>query len=416
MPDTAQALLPLGYAIAIGLLVGLERGWTERAEGDGRRVAGIRTFGLLGLAGGVAGLTGGAIAPTIILSCAALLIVGYWRQVRASDGQSATSSVAGLLVLGLGYLAASGQPEVALASAAVAMALLSSRKRLHALVKVLSAEEIRAVAEFAIVALVLFPLAPDRGMGPYDALNPHRVLLIVVLVSGISFAAYLATHHLPRGRGPLLAATLGALVSSTAVTVALARRLRAADGSTGEVTAALLVASIVSCLRVLVLVAALAPAALGGAATVIIPGVAVLAIAGAWAWDANADTVDEAIPVGNPLELGTAVTFALIAVAATLGARLASTWFGGSGPLLVLTATGMADVDAAILAFSSMSAAEQAALAGPALAGPIAANMLFKAGATVLTSRSRTGAMAALALGSTAVAVAAVGFLLWWRM
>jgi uncharacterized membrane protein (DUF4010 family) len=423
MPGTADSLLPLGYAVGIGLLVGLERGWTKRGEDDGHRVAGIRTFGLLGLAGGAAALIAGTIGVALILLCGTVLVVGYWRQTQASNGQSATSAIAGLLVLGLGALAASGSPETALAVAAVTMLLLSNRQRLHGLVKDLSADEIRAAAEFAIVALVLFPLAPDRGIGPFGAVNPHRILLVVVMISGVSFAAYLVGHHLPRGKGgALVTAVLGALVSSTAVTVALARRMRNAGGATGALATALLVASIVSGLRVIVLVAVLAPGALAVAAAAITPGLAVLAAAMMWAWNGDADPADPADPaedrvvVGNPLELGTALTFAAVTVVATFGSRLTSTWFGASGPLVVLTATGFADVDAAILACSSMPRAEQASLAGLALAGPVAANMLLKAVVTVVASRSRAGTMVAIPLGLCGLLIAGAGALCWFDL
>ncbi|HWU73628.1 MAG TPA: MgtC/SapB family protein, partial [Sphingomonas sp.] len=107
MTGAGQPLLSLGYAVAIGLLVGLERGWTGRGEDDGHRVAGIRTFGLLGLVGGVAGLIGAWIGVAIVALSGIVLIVGYWRQTLASDGQSATGAVAGLLVLGLSALGAS---------------------------------------------------------------------------------------------------------------------------------------------------------------------------------------------------------------------------------------------------------------------------------------------------------------------
>lgn len=415
MPDPGQSLLSLGYAGAIGLLVGLERGWTERDADDGHRVAGIRTFALLGLVGGAAALIAGPIGLAITLLSGAALIVGYWRQTSASDGQSATGAIAGLLVLGLSALAASGQPETALAGAAIAMFLLSSRQRLHKLVSDLTAQEMHAAAEFAIVALVLFPLAPDRGMGPFAAINPHHLLLVVVLVSGISFAAYLAGHHVSRGKGPMLTAAVGALVSSTAVTAALARRMRSDGGEARLLRVSLLIASIVGGLRVLVLIAFLAPAALANAAYAILPGLAILVAAAAWPGGGKAPVPDEWAPVGNPLELGAAVTFAAIAAVATIGARLASSTFGSSGSLIVYTATGMADVDAAVLAFSSLTVQEQAVLAGPALAAPVAANMLLKAVTTMILSRNRAGTVAALPLIACAIVIVFAAAVIWFR-
>jgi uncharacterized membrane protein (DUF4010 family) len=417
MVEPAQSLLSLGYAGAIGLLVGLERGWTGRDADDGHRVAGIRTFGLLGLAGGTAALVAGPIGAILVLLSGIVLIVGYIRQTRAHDGQSATNAIAGLLVLGLSSLAASGQPETALAGAAVSIFLLSSRQRLHRLVSDLTADEMRAAAEFAIVALVLFPLAPDRGMGPFGAINPHHILFVVVLVSGISFAAYLAGHHLSRGKGPMLTAAAGALVSSTAVTAALARRMRDSDDAEAwTLTAGLLIASIVGGLRILAVIAFLAPLAFANAAGAILPGLAVLAATTVWAWDGKAVSATDWKPVGNPLELGAAVAFAAIAMVATLGSRLASSAFGSSGPLVVLTATGMADVDAAVLAFSSLPPTDQAMLAGPALAVPVAANMLLKAIITMLLTRNRAGVRAALPLVSCAALIVFAATVIWFRV
>ena len=415
MTGAGQSLLSLGFAVAIGLLVGLERGWTGRGEDDGHRVAGIRTFGLLGLVGGVAGLMAEWIGLAIVALSGIVLIVGYWRQTAASDGQSATGAVAALLVLGLSALAASGQPETALAGAAIVMFLLSSRQTLHKLVSDLTAQEIRAAAEFAIVALVLFPLAPDRGMGPFGAINPHHLLLVVVLVSGISFAGYLAGHHVSRAKGPILTAAVGALVSSTAVTAALARRMRGDGDETGGLRVSLLIASIIGGLRVLVLIAILAPAAVANAAYAILPGLAILVAAAAWSGGGEAPATDEGPPVGNPLELGAAVTFAAIAALATVGARLASSTFGSSGSLIVYTATGMADVDAAVLAFSSLTIPEQAVLAGPALAAPVAANMLLKAVVTMILSRNRAGVVAALPLVACAAMIVLAAAIIWFR-
>jgi uncharacterized membrane protein (DUF4010 family) len=414
VPDPGQSLVSLGYAGAIGLLIGLERGWTERGADDGHRVAGIRTFGLLGIIGGVAGLITGPIALAIVLLSGSVLIVGYWRQTSVSDGQSATGAIAGLLVLGLSALAASGQPETALAGAAITMFLLSSRQRLHKLVNDLTAQEMRAAAEFAIVALVLFPLAPDRGIGPFSAINPHHLLFVVVLVSGISFAAYLAGHHVSRGKGPMLTAAAGALVSSTAVTAALARRMRS-DAGDGSLRVSLLIASIVGGLRVLALIAFLAPAALANSAYAILPGLAILVAAAAWGGGGKAPVSEEWAPVGNPLELGAAVTFAAIAAAATIGARLASSAFGSSGSLAVYTATGMADVDAAVLAVSSLTVPEQAMLASPALAAPVAANMLLKAVTTMVLSRNRAGTVAALPLFACAIVIVVAATIIWFR-
>jgi len=191
--------------------------------------------------------------------------------------------------------------------------------------------------------------------------------------------------------------------------------MRSNGGDTGALRTALLVASIVGGLRVLVLIAALAPAALANAAYAILPGLAILVAAAVWEGRGRASASEEWAPVGNPLELGAAVTFAAIAAVATLGARLASSTFGSSGSLVVYTATGMADVDAAVLAFSSLTVGEQAMLATPALAAPVAANMLLKAVVTIVLSRNRAGAVAALPLFACAAVIVFAATVIWFR-
>jgi uncharacterized membrane protein (DUF4010 family) len=191
--------------------------------------------------------------------------------------------------------------------------------------------------------------------------------------------------------------------------------MRSNLGETGPLRVSLLIASIVGGLRVLVLIAVLAPAAFANSAYAILPGLAVLAAAAALAGGGKAPVSEERAPVGNPLELGAAVTFAAIAAIATLGARLASSAFGSSGSLIVYTATGMADVDAAILAFSSLTVGEQAMLATPALAAPVAANMLLKAVVTIVLSRNRAGAVAALPLFACAAVIVFAATVIWFR-
>jgi hypothetical protein len=380
-PDgtTLGALLPLGYALAIGLLVGLERGWDERDQPDGARVAGIRTFGLLGLAGGVGALLPWWLGGIVVAAAALLLFVGYLRQSRAPTGRSATSAVAGLLVLGLGVLAARGQPTVAVAAAAATMFLLSARQPLHGMLRGITRAELRAAARFALLALVLLPLAPDRDLGPYHALNPRYLLLVVVLVSGLSFIAYLLARR-TRGRGgTLIAAMCGAVVSSTAVTGAFARRLGDAPGDDGALEIGIVLASAVSVGRVLLLVALLAPGWFFAIATPLGPALLVLLAAAGWAWR-------------------------LAIVASRWGIER----FGHFGAAPVLTLIGLVDVDAAVLAFSAMPVADQGALAGAALALPVAGNLVLKSVLTVVLARNAAGVRAAAPVGLAAITATAL--------
>ncbi len=406
---TLAALLPLGYALAIGLLVGLERGWDGRDQPDGARVAGIRTFGLLGLAGGVGARLPPWLGGIVVATAALLLLAGYLRQSRAPTGRSATSAVAGLLVLGLGVLAARGRPTIAVAVAAATMFLLSSRQPLHGMLKGITRAELRAAARFALLALVLLPLAPDRALGPYDALNPRYLLLVVVLVSGLSFIAYLLARR-TRGRGgTLIAAMCGAVVSSTAVTGAFARRLRDGQDGDGGLEIGIVLASAVSVGRVLLLVALLAPGWFLAIATPLGPALLVLLAAAAWAWRRpRGEARHYRAGLGNPLELGGALTLAGLTAVAIVASRWGIARFGHLGAAPVLTLIGLVDVDAAVLAFSAMPQADQGALAGAALALPVAGNLVLKSALAAGLARNAAGMSAAAPIALAAITIIAL--------
>ena len=273
-PELAH-LIGLGMALALGLLVGLQRGWAQRDREEGSRFAGIRTFALFGLGGGIAGvLYDHARGPAMALLVAAcmLVVLGYARTARAEGPVSGTSGVVALLALASGFLAASGERLVGTAVAVVMVLLLSMREQLHGWVRRIDEREMISIARFAVIALVILPLLPDRPYGPYQAWNPRNLWMVVVMVSGFSFAGYVAARVLGPTRGIIATAAAGSVVSSTAVTASLATRLR--DGTAGSAVAAagIATASVVMFLRVLVLTAALAPFALPALALLVAPG------------------------------------------------------------------------------------------------------------------------------------------------
>lgn len=413
MPAVLQSL---GYALAIGLLIGLERGWQEREAPAGTRVAGWRTFGLLGLGGGLAALVPTPVAAAALLIVGTILLVGYSRQSQREDGRSATTSVAAILTLLLGFEAALGFHVEALAVAAIVTLLLSSRKDLHRWLLGMDEAETRSVARFALIALVLLPLLPDRAMGPLAAWNPRQLGLVVVLVSGLSFLGYVLARRSQEKRGILITATCGAIVSSTAVTVALARRLHFGERPAGALIGGIVLASGVMFLRVLILSALLVPRAVPTLLPLTLPASA-LAIVLTWAAARRGEAGDRGseVKLGNPLDLPAALWLAVFVAGSSLATRLAFQRFGEIGVAGVLALTGMADVDAAVLALAALPTTSLSSdSAGLVLAGPIILNTLLKAGLTVVIAPNAGGVRAAGALASLAVVSAAVlGFFLY---
>lgn len=392
-------LLSLATATAAGLIIGIERGWSQREQPDGARVSGVRTFGLLGLAGGLAGLFPDTVAAALLLVAGLLLVVGYRGSVRP-DTMSATTAVAGVLTLGIGMTAVRIGATVALASAASVFALLNARHALHRMLRGLSEDEIEATARFLLVALVVLPLLPDRAYGPFDAWNPRGIWLVVVMVAGLSFAGYAAARRWGSSRSILLIAATGAIVSSTAVTAAYARRLRSEPAARPALAAGIAIASIIMFVRVQVLTLILVPRVLPALAMVMAPATVVASVFALAAWR-RGQSEQSASPVqlGNPLDFRPALLLAAMVAVLSLVARWALVRFGDSGMAVVLALTGMMDVDAAVLTLAGLPAgAIGDRLGGFVLAGPVLANTVIKAGMTLAIAPGRDGMKAAAPL------------------
>lgn len=401
----------IGLAFALGLLIGVERGWSHRLEPDGSRVAGIRTFGLLGVAGAMAGLLSTSVSPAIgavfLAAAAGALLVGYSR-AAAQGAFSATTTIVGVITLGLGLLAATDHMVMASVLAALTTLVLLQRRRLHEWLGRLSETEVRAIARFAVIALAILPLLPNQAYGPFDAWNPRQIWMVVVLVSGLSLLGYAASRRLGASRGTLATAATGAIVSSTAVTAALAGAIRRGEGDEAVLISGVALASAIMFVRVMILVAVLAPFALPALALVAAP--AGLVSAGFVAWKLRkrpADTAStgEAAQLNNPFDLGPALLLAGLVMAMSLMGRWALEAFGDAGLAAVLGISGMVDVDAAIITMSGLPAGSLTVLmAGLVLAAPILTNTLVKAGLLVVIVRGRAGWRAAAPLICSVVA------------
>lgn len=404
----ATALAPfvgLFAALAAGLLVGLERGWNQRLLPEGHRVAGFRTFGLIGLAGGVAGLMPDWVAAALALGIAGTLVAGYLRSASAA-ALSSTTTIAAILTFGIGFIAERVDPVRGLAAAATVYALLSARTAMHALLKGLEQQEIDAVARFALIALVVLPLLPDTGMGPFDAWNPRRIWLVVVLVTGLSLAGYVAARKFGANRGTMVVALTGALVSSTAVTADFARRMRVEPEAARPLTAGIALASIVMFVRVQVLTAALVPAALPTLALAMAPATLVAAGWAALAWRRGQDKAESpAVRIGNPFDFAPALMLAGVVALLSVLARWALAEFGNRGMAVVLGLTGLMDVDAAVLTLAGLPHGTiEAGVAGVTLAIPVIANTLIKGGLTIVIAGWRRGLGASLPLFASSAA------------
>jgi len=409
-----QMYRDLAVGLGIGLIIGLERQWMIRDADPEAQAAGLRTFGLLAIAGCAAGLAlrlgQGWLAAAVVLGSALILTAAYAAEARVTRDLGATTEVAGLATVGLAALAAAGNPGPAAALGVVGAILLAARRSLHKGVAALDARELHAVLRFLVLAAVILPLLPNRGYGPYQALNPYSIGFMVVLLSGLSFAGYWATRFLGARQGLVLTAAFGGLVSSTAVTLALARLSQQQELDPRASAAAITVATLVMFCRVLLLSAVVAPALLPAliapVAAALAAGLALTALV--W-WKSGKDGqegLDRA--VGNPFELRPALFFAAILAVVTLGTRWAADQFGSGGVLTVSAITGLVDADSVIIANGRLAASTgEVAAAATGILLATAVNSFSKAAIAMAVATRPVGLLSAgLLLSSTAVGVA----------
>lgn len=402
----AQDAVHVGTGMAVGALVGLERGFKLRAQREGTRVAGVRTFTLLGLGSGIAGLVSSSqpfVAGAIILAQLAYLGMAYAPKLKAKA--DATSPIAAAATIAAAFLGGTGGVGLAIAAAAMIVLILALREELHGFIDHLDEKDVKALARFAVIALAVLPFLPDRNFGPFDAWNAAKLWWVVILVTGFSFAGYVANRIFGARHGTIATAVIGGAYSSTAVTQSLAQRLGTAE-SGGAEPAGIALASAVMYLRVVLLVALLATRLTLPFAIVIAPALIVGLGTGWWLYR-KAPHQEGPAPPGNPIALMPAVTFVVFLAAAAVAARWAESRFGQEGIAVLLLVMGSLDVDAAIVTAGNLPPeAITVQLAALALGGTILVNMAVKLGITLAYAR-RKGRSAALALAASMATLAA---------
>ena len=361
MTDQETILVRLGLALAVGLLVGVERGWRERTQSEGARTAGLRTFALIGLSGGMWGEIAIVLGPAPLaagfIATAAGIILFNWREAGKDQDFGATTLIAALLTFALGAYAVVGDMTSAAAAAVATTVLLATKRWLHQWVATLTWEEIRATLILLVMSFVALPVLPDRGFGPYDTLNPHALWLMTIAIAGVSFIGYAAVRLIGMKSGSLVAGFAGGLVSSTAATLDFARKAKARATIARIELAGALAASSIMFLRILVIVALFGPLYLPGLVVPLVAAAAVLlvaAVAYGATWTPEKE-VDEARDVfRNPFELFAVARFAaLLAMILVVSKWLASV-FGGTGAIAIAGAAGLAEVDAIALSMLSL--------------------------------------------------------------
>ena len=386
LENPLDAALRLAIAALIGLGVGIERQWSGHASGPDARFAGMRTFLLLGLVGGIAGLLlaqGFEVAgAALIAASAALAIAAFSLAMRRPGAElDATTEVAAIVVTALGALAGLGWIVLSAAAGTIVVLALNEKARLHGTVGKLEEVELRAALRFAALALVVLPLLPAQLEIGGVTLSPRALWMIVLFFSALNFAAFVARRFVKPQHGYGLTGALGGFISSTGVTLLFSRRSKAQPEIAHSLAGGVIAACTVLVPRVVLVSAVIDPAVAMRLIAYLGPVLLAGALLTALSWrgqDGDATLPPE--PQGtSPLRLGTAIYMALAFQIAMLAVEYAQARWSVRGLYATASFLGLTDVDALTVSMSRTPDALSPALAARAIAVGILANTLFKA-------------------------------------
>jgi len=350
----------LALALGIGLLVGVERGRHTREQSGGIRVAGVRTFALIGLLGGVWGLLGTILGDVVLgiafMGLSALVLFAYRATAKKDGDFGMTSEIASMLVFALGALAVRGDMALAAGAGVAIAALLDAKLYLHKWVARLSELELDAAIKLLIISVVVLPVLPNKGFGPDQILNPYKIWWMVVLIAGISFIGYIAIQKVGPRVGGLLTGIFGGLASSTALTLGFARLGKKSPSVSMALVGGIAASNTVMYLRVVVIVSLFNPSLVSGLLVPMVLMASASAVGAVFALRASGqkDTL-ETIEVDNPCDVGSAIKFGVLLVIILLLVHYAQAWLGDAGIYAIAAISGLVDVDPISLSMAERS-------------------------------------------------------------
>lgn len=405
-----QTIQALGLSLGLGMLVGFQRQWTASAVG------GIRTFPLVTLLGTLIGVIGpefGWLAASGLVGVASLLVVAnVAKQQNGDTDPGMTTEVAALVMYVVGLVLAAGEFAAAILVSGVVVMLLHWKNWLHGLIERMGEQDIRAVMNLVLIALVILPLLPDQAYGPYDVLNPYKIWLMVVLIVGISIAAYVVHKWLGARAGVVLGGMLGGLISSTATTVSYARQARSNPQLALAAAMVILIASSVVNVRVLFELGVVAPELLKSALPPIGIVLLVMVLECGVLYLFSRKATSTAPPPENPAQLKPAVFFgALYAVILFLVAATRDL-FGQGAVYGIAAISGLTDVDAITLSTARLFREERmsASVVWRTVLIATMSNLVFKTGVAAALGGRKLFLWVA---GMFAIVVAVSAALLW---
>ncbi|WP_319535096.1 MgtC/SapB family protein [uncultured Vibrio sp.] len=366
-------------ALLLGAIVGIQRGWVKRNSVEGSRVAGIRTYSLVGLLGGLVAilathysplLLGFALIALVILAC-----IAFFVKQKNSGDVSITGLVSLLVTFVLGSLAVAGEAVLAASAAVITALVLDNKRELHEALQKLQEYELDAALRLLLISIVLLPLLPNKTYGPWNALNPYEIWWMVVLIASISFVGYFAIKIGGARRGIFFTSVFAGLSSSTALTLQFSHLSREQPAISPLLASGILISCGTMFPRLLIILSVINPPLVKMLWPIVLAMMMALYLPAWWIWrNCQTEKVGQSNKQSNPLALQSALFFGIILAVIMLLSHALSDWFGTAGVLILSAVSGITDVDAISLALGRQSI-QHLSLATAALGIVIAASV-----------------------------------------
>ena len=382
VPELAVPVEAFATALGIGLLIGMER---ERRPDS---AAGLRTFSLVSMLGCLFAMLGeksGApwlLAVGLVVIAAAMVASNFSSQ-QEEQYRGFTSEAAIIITYGLGAAVWMGYATLAVMLAITTTVLLYFKAELKQFSERTTPKDLNSILQFAVLSLVILPILPNENFGPYDAINPRQVWWMVVLISGLALAGYLALRIIGARHGAALLGIFGGLASSTATTMMFSRHAAEHAHLVRMSAIVILIANVMVMVRLGVIAGIVAPGLIGPIAIVFACGIVPGVVMSLYGWKTLSAAGDLPLPdVKNPTELKTAISFGLLYAIVLLAAAWLQDIAGNSGLFIVALVSGLTDADASVLSTLRMFNLERVLYADAVVAVAIAllANLIFKIG------------------------------------
>jgi uncharacterized membrane protein (DUF4010 family) len=412
-----QTTLNLAVALLLGAIIGLERGWDAREQKSGERIAGIRTFALVGLLGGISALLAREITqwafPVLLVSVVAMAIVAYSERLEHIRNFSITGMVGMVLTFCFGAVAVAVDPVIATAAAVVTAIILDNKQEIHGWVNKLKEHELDAALKLLLISVVMLPLLPNEKMGPGGVLNPREIWWMVVMIASISFVGYFAIRVAGTRKGILFTSLFAGLSSSTALTLHFARQASKTPQLNAQFATGILIACGTMFPRILVYCLVINPDLLPSLIWPVLVMTALLYGPALVIWRKNDRELQVSQPTlnQNPLDLTSALVFGALLTAILLMGEFLGNWLGDAGIYFLAATSGIADVDAITLSLTRMS--NNSLAMGTAVIGIViaaATNNLVKSALAGFVGNRQIG----LLVGGAMVLSLAAGLLVAW--